>query len=184
MTIQHVLAVFLFLMLTSFFMLSQDPYRPSRGEELVNMTLSKTMKTLKNKYKLRPAGSGAAMPGGPIQKLTLCFDAKNLTKEKLRELLIKFAQELLDQVIANEEMQQFLAIKPFTIKNIQIMIFNHDSNNRELYDPGISTAEISNGILTYQTTDRNETCKYKNEFTETYEEALQALSEASHKTDE
>ncbi len=67
-------------------------------------------------------------------------------------------------------------MRPFTIENIQIIIYNHDKNGREVYDPEISTAEISQGILSYQTADSNDTFKYKNEFTETYEEALKAIS--------
>ena len=44
-----------------------------------------------------------------------------------------------------------------------------------MYDPEISTADISEGILTYQTKDEKSIYGYKNTYTETYEEALQAL---------
>ncbi len=72
-------------------------YHPSKGEQLVNSTLGKTAKIIKDKYNLKPCGSGASMPGGPIQKLALCFDTKYpLTKEQLRELLIKSAHELVN----------------------------------------------------------------------------------------
>lgn len=170
------------LIFTGFIMTSKQPkqeYHPSKGEQLINSILAKTAKIIEKKYNIKPCGVGAAMPGGPIQGLTLCFDTKYPhTKEQLRDLLIKSAQELFSQVNENKEIQNFLKVRPFDIKNVQIIIYNHDKNGREVYDPGISTAEISQGILTYQTVDRSDTFKYKNEFEETYEEALKALSKA------
>ena len=150
-------------------------YQPSKGEQLVNSTLAKTAKIIKEKYPLNPCGSGAAMPGGPIQELILCFDTKYpLTKEQLRELLIKTGTELVNQVNENQEIQPFLKEPPFTIKNVQIIIYNHDKEGRSLVDPHISNAQIVQGIFTYSTIDSEDTFKYKSESTETYEEALQA----------
>jgi len=94
----------------------------------------------------------------------------------LRRLLIESANELLKQVTENEEIQQFLRERPFTIKNVQIIIYNHDKKGREVYDPGIATAEISEGVLTYRTVDSADTFKFKQQFQESYEEALKALS--------
>ncbi|MBS0622016.1 MAG: hypothetical protein JSR80_03545 [Verrucomicrobia bacterium] len=154
-----------------------DNYFPSKGEQLVNSTLGKTAKIIKKKYDIRPCGAGAAMPGGPIQGLTLCFDARYpYTKEQLRELLIKSAQELLKQVCENNEIQEFLKERPFTMKNVQIIIYNNDKGGREVYDPEISTAEISRGVLIYRTVDPDDTFKFKNQFEESYDEALRALS--------
>jgi hypothetical protein len=150
---------------------------PSKGEQLVNSTLAKTAKTINEKYNIKPCGVGAAMPGGLIQEFTLCFNTKSsYTKEQLRELLIKSAQELLKQVNENNEIQEFLKERPFNLKNVQIIIYNSDKEGREVYDPGISTAEISQGILTYQTVDKSDTFKYKHEFEETYKDALKAIS--------
>lgn len=87
----------------------KQEYQPSKGEQLVNRTLSTTAKIIKNKYNLDPCGSGAAMPGGPIQGLTLCFDTKfTHTKEQLRELLVKSAQELLNEVKKIMKFKSFL----------------------------------------------------------------------------
>jgi hypothetical protein len=151
-------------------------YHPSEGEQLVNSLLPKAAGIIQDKYKIIPCGTGVSMPGGPIQKLALCFSTKYpYTKEELRGLLIKSAQALLDQVHENNEIQKFIKKPPFNIKNIQIIIYNSDKNGREVYDPGISTAEISEGTLTYQTVDSNDTFNYQNEFEESYEEALKIL---------
>ncbi len=176
---KYILSLLLILLIFTAFIMSgkQEDYPLSRGEQLVNSILAKTAKLIKEKYNLRPCGTGAAMPGGPIQKLALCFDTKSPhTKEQLRELLIKSAHELLNAVTENNEIQQYLKECPFTLNNIQIIIYNSDKTGREVYDPGISTTEISLGILTYQTVDAANTFKYKQEFKETYEEALKAIS--------
>jgi hypothetical protein len=155
----------------------QQEYHPSKGEQLVNATLANAAKTIKEKYDIKPCGSGAAMPGGPIQELTLCFDTKHpYTKGQLRELLIKSAKELLNQINENNEIQEFLKERPFTIKNVEIIIYNHDENGRGLCDPEISTARISQAVLIYRTVDPQDSFKYKNEYEESYEEALKALS--------
>ena len=171
------LTIFL-LIFTGFVMKNKQQYYASRGEQLVNSILANTAKMIKDKYLLRPCGEGVAMPGGPIQELTLCFDTKHpYNKEQLREVLIKSAQELLKQVNENNEIQEFLKEHPFNLRNIQIIIYNSDKDGREVYDPGISTAEISQGILTYQTVDATDTFKYKKETEESYEDALKALSD-------
>ena len=120
-------------------MINKDQYYSSKGEQLVNSILAETAKMIEKKYNIKPCGLGAAMPGGPIQELTLCFDTKSIhTKEQLRELLIISAQELLRQVNENNDIQGFLKVRPFTIKNIHIIIYNHDKDGREVYDPNIS----------------------------------------------
>ena len=161
-----------------FVMLNKHPkYHPSRGEQLVNSTLAKAAKIIKEKYNVIPCGVGVSMPGGPIQKVALCFDTKYpYTKEQLRELLIKVAQELLKQVDENQEIQEYLKEHPFTIKNVQIIIYNHDKNGNSLTDPQISNAQILRGIVSYATIDPEDSFKYKNEFEESYEEAVKALS--------
>ena len=158
------------------FLLQNHPYL-SEGEKLVNATLSDTAKIIKNKYKIQPSGSGAAMPGGPIQELTLCFDTKGpFSKEHLRKLLVECAQEMVTQVNTNANIQQFLKKKPFTIMNSEIIIFNQDKTGRETYDPDIATARISQGVLIYKTNDPKDSYRYKAETDETYEEALKILS--------
>lgn len=155
---------------------TDERYLPSKGEQMVNSTLAKTAQIIQNKYKIRPSGTGASMPGGPIRSLYLSFDTENqYSKECLREIVVKSAQELLNQVTANENIQQYLFVTPFTIEHIQITIFNHDKDGRGLRDPEISVASISEGILKYKTVDPEDIYSYKNEYKETYEEALKHL---------
>ena len=107
--------------LTGFIMMnSQKEYCPSKGEKLINSILAKTALFIQKEYNIKPCGTGAAMPGGPIQEVTLCFDTKYpYSQEQLRDLLVKSAQSLLDQVNDNKEIQEFLNEKPFTIKMLR-----------------------------------------------------------------
>lgn len=154
---------------------NEDPYL-SREEKLVNTILENTAKIIERKYHIKPSGEGAAMPEGIIEELTLTFDTNNqLSKETLRKFLIECAKELVAQVKMNSNIQPFLAKSPLSIESVQIIIYNHDKAGRRLHDPEISTAEISQGILTYRTLDPNDRFRFKYQFKETYDEALRAM---------
>ena len=176
MRLKLALILFLFLIFNTY--CNRREYPLSKGEKLVNSLLAKTAKNIKDKYKLRPCGVGVAMPGGPIREVTLCFDTTDgYTQTQLRGLLIKISLELLEQIVENNEIQAFLKEIPFTIKNVEVIIYNHDENGRSLKDPQISVASISQGILYYYTIDPENNFKYKNEYEESYEEALRIFSD-------
>lgn len=155
---------------------NQQEYYPSEGEQKINAILAKVAETIKNKYNLKPCGVGVAMPGGPIRTVTLCFDTNYpYSQEQLRESLIKTAQELFNQIVENKDIQKFLYERPFNIKKVQVIIYNHDKEGRTVYAPGISDGQISDGILNYSTVDKNDSYKYKDQFDESYDEALKLL---------
>lgn len=148
----------------------------SKEEQLVNMILAKTARIIQDKYDLQPCGHGATMPGGPIQGLALCFHTKRpYTQYQLRELVINSAHELLNQVSDDKEIHSFIKEPPFNIKNVQVIIYNHDKNGRSLRDPEISNIQISQGVLNYATIDPEDSFRYKNEFDESYEDALKTI---------
>ncbi len=154
-------------------------YQLSRGEELVNSILANAAKKIYKEYNIRPCGVGVSMPGGPIKEVTLCFDTKKpYTKMQLRISLIKLAQELLEQINENNEIQEFLKERPFTIKNVEIIIYNHDEKGLTLKDPQISVAGIAQGVLDYSSIDPEDGFRYKNEYEETYEEALEIIEKS------
>lgn len=171
--------VFFYLIFSIFNLFTSTPeYRISRGEELVNIVLVNSANVIERKYKIRACGSGVSMPEGPIRWLTICFDTeKTATKEELRKLLINSAQIVVDFITSNEEIQPFLKVRPFTMENVQIIIYNHNEKGYNVYDPGISTAQISDLMLTYRTTDAADTFKFKNKYIETYEEALEKIKQ-------
>ncbi len=167
---------YLLLILTLYFKMYGHSYQPSRGSELVHEIIAKTAKSGQKEYGLKPCGSGASMPNGPIKTIRLSFDTRKAhTKDQLRELLINMAQLMVQQVEDNEEIQKFIKNPPFTVNNAEIIIFNHDEKGLQVYDPCIGVAQISNSKLWYVTNDPNGSIKYKNEYEETYEEALELL---------
>ncbi len=151
-------------------------YQPSRGSVLVHEVLAETAKTVKKEYGLHPCGSGVSMPGGPIRFISICFDSRNAySRNELRVLLIKIADLMIQEVSKNEEIQKHLLTPPFTAKNVEVIIYNHDAKGYELFDPQICVAEIYPEGLIYRTSDPDNPLRYKNKHRETYEEALELL---------
>ena len=140
----------------------QIPAR-SRPSGVANEILNRTAKSIEKKYNLKTMGTGTAMPGGIIKELVLAFGTKDtLSKSQLRFLLIQIANELLNQVNSNNNIQKFLEKSPFTIENVQIIIYNRDKHGSEVYSPEISTADISEGVFSYHTVNQNDTFVYDN----------------------
>lgn len=173
---KKVFILFVFLIFFGFIM--KNTSGTSHASKLVDQVLGKTASVVRKKYNLIPVGSGASMPGGPIRELALCFNTKSsLKKEDLRKLLILIAEELVFQVNSTNEIQSYIANPPFTKKDVQIIIYNFDEHKRDLYDPEIAVAEFSEGKLNYLTKDKLKKYGYKNEYYETYEEAVKLLSD-------
>lgn len=152
---------------------NQQLYDIPQEEQLVNAILETTADSVERKYDLRSCGMGAAMPEGIIKGLTLCFDTKKInSQEQLRKLLLNSANDLLENVKKNHEIERYLEQTPFTIKNVSIIIYNYDISDVSLKDPNIAVARITDGKLIYRTIDPSDSFKFKNKFEESYEEAL------------
>ncbi len=170
------------LVILAGFSMKKNECLPS--SDLVHKIQSNTSNTIKTKYQIYPCGSGASMPEGVITSITLCFDTKSpFTKNQLRKILLETGELLLNNVLINDEIQIYLKEKPFTIKNIEIIIYNNDSNGGDVFDPEISVARISQGLLIYRTTDVNAPLSYKYTYKESYEEALESLKPMINKNE-
>lgn len=95
-------------------------------------------------------------------------------KEKLREILVDCVEEFLQALNVDEKLRPHLKTYPFTAEGIDIAIFVVDKGERT-YDPEISVVGIYEGIVTYKTTDRNNTFAYKSRVEEDYKTALQIV---------
>lgn len=148
----------------------------SKEARVVHDILEKSADAIETKHNLALCGEGAAMPGGVIKVLMIDFRSRShLSKEELRKLLIESAQEIVNQAEKNEKIEEYLEKPPFELKNVQIIIHNYGKQGEDLYDPDISTAQISKNILDYATFSPEDPYQYKNEYEETYEEALAIL---------
>jgi hypothetical protein len=170
-----------FLLLTLFLTQTgcamNNHYNPHAEEEqLVNDILYNTVKEVEKKYKIQAIGTGVAMPSGVVRKLALSFEVrKSLSKNQLRIWLLEISNELINQINASVKVQKYLVTSPATIESVDIILYNSNKDGLEVFDPEISVADIAGGILTYLTVDPSDIYGYKNRYTETYEEALQAI---------
>ncbi|MDP1835150.1 MAG: hypothetical protein Q8K75_04390 [Chlamydiales bacterium] len=142
------------------------------------MIKNRGIAAIENRYKIECIGTGASMPGGPIRFITLSFQVRGaLSKQNLRRMLVTSAQDILK--IANEipDLDSCLHNPPFGIKSLDILLFVYDVNGRDTYDPDISSARLSDGIVEFITDAPNCYLKVQNQYTETYEEALKAIEE-------
>jgi hypothetical protein len=159
---------------------SDDKYL-SKAEQSVNQILYETSSSINKKYKLNTGGTIVSMPRGNIKSLGLSFDSRqNLSKEQMRKLLIQLSGEFLHKINTNEDIQPYLTKRPFTLENIQIQIFNHDEHGNWTSDPEIGIGRVSQGGISYSTYKPNNEYGYKNNFKETYEEALKLIREQDH----
>lgn len=146
-----------------------------KEEQLVDRIIEETAKWASKKYPLYPVGVGASMPGGEIRKLNLSLQSDHpLSKDELRKYLVEINSEIVKRVNSNEEIRPYLVTYPFTEKNAQILIFV-TNKGYDVVDPIVCVGEISDGNLLYLTKDENNLMRYKNRYTETYEEALRFL---------
>jgi hypothetical protein len=167
------------IILCFLFIGAANPYDEKKHAKVFYGTLGKVSKFIEKKYKLTCIGSGGKAFGGPITKFSLSFDIRApLSREQLRKLLIDCSKDFLAIVNTDKEVQPYLAQKPFTLENIEITIFNHDINGRTTFDPVIIVARISEGILNFRTNDPDKKYAYKENYKETYEEAVKLIQES------
>lgn len=131
----------------------------------------------KNSYKLRYIGGGGSAFGGPITFFAISFMVDGpLSKEQLRKILIEGAKDFLEVINTDKKAQKLLFKRPFTLEDIEIVIFNHDKDGRDLSAPMISIAEISRGELLFSARSNAKPFLLSDEYKESYQEALEILN--------
>jgi len=155
---------------------ASNPYDEKKHARIFYGTLNKASKLIEKKYKLIPTGSGGKAFCGPITRFSLSFDINApLSRNQLRNILVHSSKDFLAIVNTDKEVQPYLAQKPFALENIEVIIFNNDKSGREVFDPLIAVAKISDGILNFRTEDPEKKIFIKNNYKETYEEALKII---------
>lgn len=121
------------------------------------------------------------MPGGPIRFVTLSFQIRGaLSKEQLRKILLTSAQDILETAQGIPDLDTCLYEPPFGINSLDVVLFVYDRDGGNIYDPWITVANLSQGILQYKVKEQGSNLlKVKEQYTETYEQAVQALKEES-----
>ncbi len=128
-------------------------------------------KKLSKKHQMNLIGVGGGMMGS-VYMIGLSFQVRYpLEREEARYLVVNCAEELLRAVNSNEEIRPYLRDFPFTTKNVQVIIFSVKADGRDVYDPAICVASVSESDeICYRTQEPNSPT-YKNEYNEPYAEA-------------
>lgn len=163
----------LFMLFTSF-----------RSCKFVDYTLiadrasNKVQKKLSKKYNMSVVGSGGGM-FTCVYQISISFQIKHpLTLEEARIILTDCAQEIIDEINACKELRPYLKDYPATIKNIDLAIYSSQPDGSSVYDPFIVVASVgSKGKIWFATREKDEPYKYKNEYTESFEEAVAIVKE-------
>jgi len=150
-----------------------------RAVKTVYSVFDEAKVNIMQKYPVVCVGVGAEMFGGPVQRLMLSFSIdQKLTKDSARQLVYNIAVEFLNTVNNSQLLQEFLVNKPFTMKDIETVLFIHDEKGNRLVDPDICVASMYNGDFEYDTNSPVQPAPYLHCYHESYEEAMQELNKA------
>lgn len=134
--------------------------------------INKTGKKLERRHNMTVVGTGGRMMNC-VELMRLAFNInKPLSKEESRKIILDCTSEFLREINSDQEIRPYLVQFPFRVENINISIFTHDEQGRNLYDPDITVVLIDNGEITYLTDDRENKYRFKSEYVESYEDAL------------
>ncbi|MBS0653328.1 MAG: hypothetical protein JSR39_07355 [Verrucomicrobia bacterium] len=142
---------------------------------MVDKITSKSIKTIKKSNEMKLIGSGGSMMHN-VETVSLHFYYYHPASiDEARNLILEITNNLISAFNSNQEIRPYLANFPFEAKNFDISIAFMKKNNELQNPPSISSVCISNGILRYRNDD-TEKDRLVTIYQETYEEALQKLS--------
>jgi hypothetical protein len=172
----------IFFLIVGFNLFKNSDYQTPKSEQAVNKILNQTANILKHRYNMKPIATNVAMPGGIVKLLGLDFQLLGpLEKEKIRNILIDSAQELLKNINADAEIRPYLESYPFTIQNVEINLFLIDAKGSEINHPDIGIAGIAEGELDYLTLLYTDIPNQVTESKESYKDALDILEKKNIK---
>lgn len=133
--------------------------------------MDQTIQSLSLKYNIHACGFGMDEDKG-FTYLEITFEVfRPLERDKARIMLIDCLDVFLKNINTNEKIKPHLKTHPFTFKNVGIVFYIADANNRDLVHPDICVAAARSSGIYYRTNDP-ETGRYKEKYEETHEEAL------------
>ena len=138
-------------------------------------------KTLSSRHNMNMGGFREAThrDDKKYKTMGLCFQIQRpVSKEEGRKLLIDCAEELLSQINTHPDFQQFMHEYPFTVKNIEIVMYVSTETGGTIYHPEIAIFSLVNGQLCYRTNTPENRYIFFSKEKETYEEALRIIEES------
>lgn len=157
-------------------------HHESEHIRLSDVVVARTAKKLRKQYpKMRLIGTGGGYMDC-VHMLAMSFDMDYpLDKKEARIVLVNCVREFLQEINQDQPLRPFLETspEPFSVKNIEVEVFSSNPDGSWVYDPYITVASCVNGIVRFATKDPDQKFGYKNQYEETYEEALLIVQEDS-----
>ncbi len=150
------------------------PY--SNKTQIVHSILNKVGQNFKDKYDLEI--SGFTLSGGKkgYDTIGIDFDKRGiLSKNEGRKIIVECLNDLLNEINSNSELQPYLFLRPFSIKNIRVTILILDADGKLIYYPSIEIIGARNGHISYLAKSMEDEYKFVSLGKETFEEAVKIV---------
>ncbi len=164
--------------------LKEESSQPMTKFNVAHSIIKNVEETLITKYQFHSIGvSEATHKDDELYKeIGIWFEARGpLSKEKGRRIIVDCVNELLKQINTNSDFKQYMHEYPFTVENVNICLFVKDQDRRSLYYPNISVFAVHRGKVEYKTNSPEKKYEYYSCESETWEEALQKVTETDAK---
>ena len=174
------LSIFVAFLPLLLFSCENDPPANDKSS-IAHAILGNVNKTLSSRHNINMGGiiEATHRDDKKYKTMGLCFQVRRpVSKEEGRKLLIDCAEELLSQINTHPDFQQFMHEYPFTVKNIEIVMYVSTETGGTIYHPEIAIFSLVNGQLCYRTNTPENRYIFFSKEKETYEEALRIIEES------
>jgi len=154
-----------------------EPDRSHEKSYIRGVVQSRVAKKVEKKHKLYASGFGFWGPDC-YEELEISFEHQGiLSRDEARFLIVDIAADFLEEVNQDENIRPHLCQFPYTIKNLFIPIFPRMKGYKNPIHPDYVLISLSDGVISYKTELENQKYEYHTEEDETFEDALNILSE-------
>jgi hypothetical protein len=170
-SIQFLILLLFIAMLTLSFNFFKS--KPRDHADIAREIRGKVARKLSKKHQMDCIGVGGGMMDS-VYMIGLTFQIYHIMDQaEARERIVDCVEEILNAINGNQEIRPYLKNYPFTTKNLQVAISVKQSDGRDVFDPDFEMVFIfESDDIDYCTVDSANTRRYKNQYRESYKEAL------------
>lgn len=169
-----ILTVICYICCLLFFFVGCD--KRSERAKLAHRAMYKAAVILENCYQMKFMGWSESTDEQHYNNMGIDFQIfRVLSKDEGREILTDCVEELLKEINSTPELQRFLNPSPFMPANVQIHIYDYQSDRSNLYYPNFVVFSAHDGIVQYKTKVPEMEFGYYTNEKEPYEEAVRIV---------
>jgi hypothetical protein len=179
---RHLFYIFL-LTITSFFTMSMHKANPSsknigKPECWRDTIRCEIIEKYTEKYNLEVSAVFGDIIRGVMHDVGVIFRRYQITsKAKARQIIVECVQDFLEKINSCEELQPYLLDRPFTVKNIDILLAILNPDETEVAYPKICIANTRGNKIIYKTSNPEYPYNYIEE-EESFENAVKLVKTA------